>query len=47
MDMTLLGLDYAQKSAIRGFAYDNAAKVGMTFKTRWLRDNHPPSAGLS
>ncbi|KAK4164716.1 flavin-containing amine oxidase [Cladorrhinum sp. PSN259] len=35
MDMTQLGLSYAQKLAIRDLEYDNAAKVGMTFKTRW------------
>lgn len=35
MDMTQLDLDYAQKFAIRDLTYDNAAKVGMTFKTRW------------
>jgi hypothetical protein len=35
MDMKQLDLDYAQKFAIRDLTYDNAAKIGMTFKTRW------------
>jgi protoporphyrinogen oxidase len=33
MDMKQLDLDYAQKFAIRDLTYDNAAKIGMTFKT--------------
>ncbi len=34
-DMTALNLNYSKKLAIRKLRYDQAGKIGMTFKTRW------------